>query len=322
MSTDTPRRRTHTTTLADLADAIRDLTEPGRHAEPYRIQSVTSKHKRNYLARIHTTNHASLLDQLRECTYNRAQNETEAANRPAQTVPHIDVDAIDRLTTIENAAGKWRQQLDIPSRAHEYAAAISDHSRNLSILFPSRQHAPTELWRAIGWLRIAAERTAGRFDHDLPALVGAAATRPWQPCDCQRPDSRRAPCHNPTHLERLVRDAARWVTWCRVFAGWETPPWRPRARCPHCDAAQAGDDGQPAGLRVRLDIRSAVCLSCDATWSDADGEVPIEVLAEHIRQTTDTAGLSPEQVAALLDPGKRSPYNNRGGPQLGQRRPA
>lgn len=278
-------------TLAGLADRIRDLTEPGRYEAGYRIWKETPGGK-NETVRIHRTVHKSLLDQLRECRHDRAQTEAEAANAPARTVPHIDLDAIDRLTAIQGAVAEWLKEMQIESRAVQYEEWCNKTAARLSALTGGLL-APAELYRAAGWLRAAAGQMGQRFDYDLPALVGAAAGA------------------DPDTAAQIGQDVARWRTWCRVFAGWETPPWRPRARCPHCDAAPGGVGERPAGLRVRLDIRSAVCLSCNATWSD-DGGPPVEILAEHIRQTTDEP-LTAEQVDALRDPGKTRESQNRGG---------
>jgi len=102
------------------------------------------------------------------------------------------------------------------------------------------------------------------------------------------PETRR---RNRADQRQLERDARHWHTWCRIFAGWEIPPARPRVPCPNCDAEQ--DQGK--GLRVRFDdlgthdapdnaaVRAAVCLSCNATWDERS----IGILAEHIRQATD-----------------------------------
>lgn len=294
--------RDHPTALAALADHIRALTEPATHLQPFEVQSIyvpTSKdlHGRNYVKRVHRSAHPSLLDQLRECRYDRAQTETEAANREAPTVPHIDLDAIDRLAAIEDATAKWLTELEINSRAKGIGSHINRAATDVLRLFPDRRQTPKEIIRACALLRAGSADVARLFDIDLPALVGAAAAG-----------------DDPGLVKQLAADTGRWATWCRIFAGWEDPPWRPRARCPHCEAATGvdTDSGQPSGLRVRTDIRSAVCLTCDATWSDDEGGVPIEVLAAHIKATAD-APLSAEQLAALVDPGKAMKHQNRGG---------
>jgi hypothetical protein len=88
-------------------------------------------------------------------------------------------------------------------------------------------------------------------------------------------------------------------------AGWELPAWQPQAPCPHC-----GDlPDAHAGLRVRAEIFSAVCLSCDRTWAP-DG-VPIEILGEHIRAVRET--LDAARVVALAEGGAYPPSQNRGG---------
>jgi hypothetical protein len=291
-----------TTALATLADNIRALTEPLIHLQPFEIQSIYvpgSKdiHGRNYAKRIHKSTHASLLDQLRTCVYDRPQTEQEAANREAITVPHVDEDAIDRIMAIEDATAKWLTELDINSRAKGLGGEINRTATRVLSLFPDRRQIPKEVIRACALLRAGSADVARLFDIDLPALVGAAAAN-----------------DDPGLGKQLAADTGRWATWCRIFAGWEDPPWRPRARCPHCEAATGvdADSGQPSGLRVRTDIRSAVCLTCDSTWSDDEGGVRIEVLAAHIKATAE-APLSAEQLAALVDPGKAMKHQNRGG---------
>lgn len=284
--------------LDTLAEYIQALIEPQIHFQAFEIQSIyipesKDAHGRNYAKRIHKSSHASLLDQLRECVYDRAQNEQEAANREAITVPHVDLDAINRLIAIEDATAKWLTELELNSRSKGIAGHINRTATKILGVFPDRRQIPKEVVRACALLRVGSADVARRFDIDLPALIGPAA-------------------NDPDLMRRLIADTGRWVTWCRVFAGWESPPWRPRARCPLCDTAAGGDGDQPAGLRVRFDIRSAVCLTCSVTWSDVEGGVPIEVLAAHIRQTSEMP-LSAEQVAALVDRSKSSKHQNRGG---------
>ena len=76
-------------------------------------------------------------------------------------------------------------------------------------------------------------------------------------------------------LRSLDRDAARWLTWCRVLTGWDSPPFTPNAKCPAC--------GMRGTLRVRLDRRTACCVepSCDAVWDTST----IDALGDHIRAT-------------------------------------
>jgi hypothetical protein len=289
----TQAQQTH---LAALAEHVRALTEPYDHHETHEVQSKyvpesKDKHGKNYLIRRHKSSHASLLDQLRECRYDRAQTAQEAAVREAATVPHIDLDAVDRLVAISEAVQKWLTAFEVESRTQAMAIRLHRYATETMRLFPDIRMMPKEIIRACAVLRVQAAELGKRFDYDLPVLVGIAA-------------------NGPETAAELSAEAGRWVVWCRVFAGWETPPWRPRARCPQCDTAAGVDGDQPAGLRVRLDIRSAVCLTCDATWSD--GGVPIEQLAKHIQATTDLP-LTAEQTAALVDHGKARAGQNRGG---------
>lgn len=85
----------------------------------------------------------------------------------------------------------------------------------------------------------------------------------------------------PSHEDRrgdVTSDVRSWWTSARILAGWESPPWRPDATCPVCS--------HRGGLRVRLDIRSAVCTGCGGTWSPDT----IGILADHIRAETEAAG--------------------------------
>jgi hypothetical protein len=74
-------------------------------------------------------------------------------------------------------------------------------------------------------------------------------------------------------LRSLDRDTVRWLTWCRVLTGWESPPFIPNAKCPAC--------GMRGTLRVRLDRRTACWVEpgCDAVWTSS----MIDALADHIR---------------------------------------
>lgn len=94
----------------------------------------------------------------------------------------------------------------------------------------------------------------GDLKRDLRGLVGGAS---------------RAPSGQ---LDQLAQEAGRWLTWCRVIAGWDKPAWRPNVPCPVVECAARG-------LRVRLDRSTACCVACGATW-DVDA---IGILARYIR---------------------------------------
>jgi len=87
-------------------------------------------------------------------------------------------------------------------------------------------------------------------------------------------------------LRGLDRDADRWLTWCRVLTGWDSPPFIPNAKCPAC--------GMRGTLRVRLDRATACCVEpgCNATWSPD----VINLLAEYIRLST--GGVDPSRAVA------------------------
>lgn len=267
--------------LADLADRIRDLTEPGTHIEAYRVRAGT-----NYTNKLWPSTHSSLLNQLRECAYDRAQTETEAADRDARTVPHLDIDAIDRLSAIEKGVAQWCGQYETESRCRAFAERLAELVQAIIALTPRNNLLP-QLGGAVVLLTAAAARASTLVELDMRQLVGVAASR------------------DGPEVRQLAHAASRWRTWCRIFAGWESRPARPRARCMHCDAPAGVVDDRPSGLRIRYDIRSAVCLTCDATW-DFD---TIGVLAAHIAATDSPA-------ARLLEPtdrAKSSPIQNRGG---------
>lgn len=78
-------------------------------------------------------------------------------------------------------------------------------------------------------------------------------------------------------VDQLAAEAGKWVSWCRVIAGWDTPAWRPNAPCPVVDCGAKA-------LRVRLDKRTAICVACGETW----GNDRIELLGRHIHATTAT----------------------------------
>lgn len=72
---------------------------------------------------------------------------------------------------------------------------------------------------------------------------------------------------------RILADLRGWVYRARVLAGWQRPPWRPDVACPACDRK---------GLRIRLDLETAICKDCGETWD----RTVIGLLAEHVRRAT------------------------------------
>ena len=116
------------------------------------------------------------------------------------------------------------------------------------------------------------------IDRLLAIDAGAArwAVRLGLPLGATTPDTLRGLLNHARWLDdddlaALVADVRSWVAWARTVTGWDTPPWRPDAPCPACE-----DRG---GLRVRLASRTAVCVTCGASW-DADG---IEALGVFVR---------------------------------------
>lgn len=79
---------------------------------------------------------------------------------------------------------------------------------------------------------------------------------------------------------QLAGDMRSWRNWAAVMTGWAEPDYAPYdATCPEPDCRALGT------IRIRLAAKTAMCIECMATWSDADGN--LAVLAEHI--TADTA---------------------------------
>lgn len=123
---------------------------------------------------------------------------------------------------------------------------------------PARLEAINLELSLTAWAADNAWRTVRQVREDttsnLRALVGAASL-----------DSDTA--------TRLLADLRRWVYRARVLAGWQRPPWRPDVPCPACDRK---------GIRVRLDLETAVCTDCGEVWD----RTTIGVLAQHVAHWT------------------------------------
>lgn len=203
--------------LTAIADSVRELVEPARHAE--RFEEWDERTRRHMPSRLHWTRHPSLLDQLRAAgTAGRGGEDGPTGGYESR--PAARLAATDRLIAIEQAVDDW-----LVRRMNTYGQRIS-------------------------------------LEQNLRLLVGSAA-------DLDKP-GRLA----------LQRETARWVTWARVVAGWDSEPWRPNAACPMCE--------QTGGLRIRLDERVATCLDCGEAWDSAT----LSLLADHIR------GINAEQEDA------------------------
>jgi hypothetical protein len=77
----------------------------------------------------------------------------------------------------------------------------------------------------------------------------------------------------------LLAEMRQWRRWAAVATGWQSPDFTPRAPCPAC--AMVGQ------LRINLSAQVAQCRACQATWTGADGDGTIRLLAEHVRCATD-----------------------------------
>lgn len=285
-----------------LADNVRDLTESGIHIQPHRlwittVNEATGRESVNDGLRFHRSQHRSLLSSLRTSIYDQAQTEIMALAGPARTVPHLNTDAIDRMHQITTDARAWLAAFD----RDPGALAVDNLNRigaELSQLFPVSLR-PFGIVQAVNYLTVAATQIPTMAEYDIRGMVGIAATAEHDDRD------------------QMCRDVARWRTWCRIFAGWESPAWRPNAHCPAktwregehvlCDAPAGIVDDKPSGLRIRFETRSAVCLSCNATWG-APPLPSIETLGRHVA-AEERAAITLAASMRTPDPGPR----NRGG---------
>ena len=87
---------------------------------------------------------------------------------------------------------------------------------------------------------------------------------------------------NSDQADELLADLRHWYGWAATLTGMRRPPWTPQSPCPFCN---------DRALRVRLDTKTAMCVSCRESWT----EDTIGLLAEHLRSTdygkTDTRNL-------------------------------
>ncbi len=72
-------------------------------------------------------------------------------------------------------------------------------------------------------------------------------------------------------FDALLYEITTWRSWAATVTGWRNPPFRPHVGCPVCDKV--------GSLRIRLDQRTACCMSCGEAWDDTS----IGLLGEHIR---------------------------------------
>jgi hypothetical protein len=185
------------------------------------------------------------------------------------TDPRRHVEVIEATFWDKNRNKKTRTKrrtTNVPSLLAQLAAAVvpgetyveNDSSR------PGFGPAPPARLDAIDRM-IAIDAGAARWvasvglvvrdttEANIRALVGIAATL------------------DSDTFDALVLEVTMWRAWAATVTGWQRPPWRPRATCPICDERGA--------LRVRLEQKTACCMSCGEAWS----EVEIGLLAEHIR---------------------------------------
>jgi hypothetical protein len=266
------RRRRDAATVADLTEAVHELTQPATHTQPLQI-GWRYKNRTGPILKDHRTNHPSLLDQLRDTVTDRP-----AATGERGALPHFDADALDRLTAITVGVQRWLTRLSIPSEAGRLADRLNAHLIAIEQII-DKADGPIKRGHAgvvIDYLRKIAATIRGAVEPDLRALLQYAPQLP------------------EAHLNLLVADAENWATWCRICAGWQEPLARPNVACMRCGAMP----GERAGLRVRLwqasgtggviqdaALDAAVCLTCNATWDAGT----IGILAGHIRASERSA---------------------------------
>lgn len=204
-------------------------------------------------------------------------------------------DAVNELTTPQSHV-EWFQRFDERTRKHltpekhetshpsllEQLRAASTASKGGDTAptsgYESRPTARIEAVDRLAaveqavddWLvRVIEQPTRLTLEDNLRALVGAS------------------PGLDTRQLSALARETARWLTWARVVTGWDTPPQRPNAACPLCEAR--GD------LRVRLEEKTAACLACGETWDPAT----FGLLADHIRGLNAGVASEKQQISDL-----------------------
>lgn len=256
---------------SELTEIVRELVSPGTHRQSYRA-GWTRPNRTGAVIRDHVTHHASLLEQLRRAVGDRA--DAGAGGRAGQvavtSMPRFSADAHDRLSAIRRDVTQWCERARVESRAEAAADSITAFLTQVETIVVSSRAMNQRTAAAIEVLRLVSGRIRTSIEPDLLALAA------------------RAPSLETAMLAELVRAADRWRTWCRIMAGWETPPLRPHVPCPGCGTLA----GERAGLRVRIDsasgtggivdsaaVRAAVCLTCDRTWDAAS----VGLLAQQLR---------------------------------------
>lgn len=134
---------------------------------------------------------------------------------------------------------------------------------------PAAQLAATHLLATITreaheWLTFGDVAVRATLEENIRALVGYASS-----------------VDDPRQLSGAV---ATWRSRIRVAVGWDSPAFRPAARCPviKCDAPP----GDGSGLRIRSDGDVAWCVSCGTRWSDTQPPF-IGMLRRHCRESVE-----------------------------------
>lgn len=256
-----------------LNEIVHALTTAGTYAQPYNCWKYNNRTGKEH--RTWNTHHLSFLSQL---DYAITQRAVVGKWRPippgmsdTKTQPHFDADAFDRRQQIGKEVGNYLAYLHLQSASQKIAGTITGNLIAIEYAIKTAHPLNNTTAEAVDVLRECAAAIRRSTEPDLRLLV-----------DAEMDDD--------THAA-LVRDARHWLTWCRIFGGWEVPPARPRVTCPECQAPQDKD----SGLRVRFDdpgatdapsaatVQAAVCISCNTTWD----ERTIGLLTQHIGEEID-----------------------------------
>lgn len=119
------------------------------------------------------------------------------------------------------------------------------------------------------WVRRLGENDPKDTARCLQLLHGLQASSTW--CEKRKPERNDAGRVTCCDRHRIEADVRRWWHQARIITGWDTPAYRPFNTCPICD--------HRGGLRISLDLHTALCIECRTTWLPEE----IGLLAEHIR---------------------------------------
>lgn len=134
--------------------------------------------------------------------------------------------------------------------------------------FASKPAARIDAIDALARITRDVEAWLRRLDLPIPYVPGVYGTSEVD----LKVGVRRVAAAEQLEPRAIARDVRSWWILARTVTGWDSPAWRPRASCPNPDCEVVD------GLRVRLDVSTAVCVECWEQWD----ETTIGILADHI----------------------------------------